>query len=84
MNAIYLNFVMSTFHSEIVVAYPSGFVCIIYCLAREYGEWVIKTPQPHSWMKLAALQANSRVRMRPVKFWQEQIKTIEELRGKTA
>ena len=44
--------------------YPSGFGCIIYCLARENGQWVVKTPQPHSWMKLAALRANSHVRTR--------------------
>ena len=46
--------------------YPWGFGCIIYCLARENGQWVVKTPQPqpHSWMKLAALRANSRERTR--------------------
>ena len=33
--------------------YPSGFGCITYCLARENGQWVIKTAQPHSWMKMA-------------------------------
>ena len=44
--------------------YPSGLGCIIYCLAGENGEWVVKTPQTHSWMKLAALRANSRVRTR--------------------
>ena len=42
--------------------YPSGFGCIIYSLAVENGEWVVETPQPHSWMKLVALRANSRVR----------------------
>ena len=40
--------------------YPSGFGCIIYCLARENGQWVIKTPQPHSQIKLAALRAKTR------------------------
>ena len=44
--------------------YPSGFGCIIYCSARENGQWVVKTPQPYSWMKLAALRANSHVRTR--------------------
>ena len=44
--------------------YPSGLGCIIYCLAGENGELVVKTPQPHSWMKLAALRANSHVRTR--------------------
>ena len=43
-------------------SWPSGFDCIIYGLAGENGEWVVKTPQPHSWMKLAALRANSRTR----------------------
>ena len=28
---------------------PSGFGCIIYCLARENGR-VIKSPQPHAFM----------------------------------
>ena len=41
---------------------PSGFGCIVYCLARENGEWVVKTPQPHSWMKMTALRANLDVR----------------------
>ena len=25
--------------------YPSGFGCVIYCLAGENGQWVVKTPQ---------------------------------------
>ena len=44
-----------------LLPYPSGFGCIIYCLAGENGQWVVKTPQPHSWMKLVALWENSRV-----------------------
>ena len=30
--------------------YPSGFGRIIYCLARGNRQYVVKTPQPHSWM----------------------------------
>ena len=44
--------------------YPSGLGCIIYCLAGENRKWVVKTPQTHSWMKLAALWANSRIHTR--------------------
>ena len=50
------------FRSEIITI-PFRFR-LHYCLVGENGEWVVKTPQTHSWMKLAALRANSRERMR--------------------
>ena len=48
-------------HGTEMSIYPSGFGCFIYCLAGENGQWVLKNPEPHSWMKLVALRANSRV-----------------------
>ena len=39
--------------------YPSALGRISYCLAGQNGKWVVKTPQTYSWMKLAALRANS-------------------------
>ena len=60
--------------------YPSGFGCIIYCLARENGQWVIKTSQPHSWIKLAALQANSCIRMHKLSnFNRRKIKHLNQV-----
>ena len=63
-NAVYLNSVaVSTFRSEIVRPCPSDFGCIIYCLAGENGQRVVKIPQTHSWRKVA-LRANSWIRRR--------------------
>ena len=66
--------------------YPSGFGCIIYYLAQENGQWIIKTPQPHSWIKLANscilanLQANSCISMHKLlNFNRRKIKHLNQV-----